>query len=85
MPVCRPVGGGLGMGVAVTVFALRGDTAPVGGGASLAALLPHSPGLLLRRPSAAPPTSCHQLIVVFAEAACSLSFDLLTWLGHGAL
>lgn len=73
------------MGVGVTVFALRGDTASVGGGASLAALLPHSPRLLLRWPSTSSPTSCHHLIMIFAQAACSLSFDLLTWLSHGTL
>lgn len=76
------------MGVGVTVFALRGDTAPMRRRASLAALLPHSPRLLLWWPSttSTSSSSCHHLIMVFAEAACSLSFaDLLPWLGHGAL
>lgn len=76
------------MGVGVTVFALRRYTAPVGGGASLAALLPHSPRLFLRRHStttSSSSTSSHDLIMVFIEAAGALSFDLLTWLGHGIL
>lgn len=73
------------MGVRVTVFALRGDTPPMRRGAPLAALLPHSPRLLPRRPdtSSAP---CHGLIVVLTHAACTLSFgDLLPRLGHGTL
>lgn len=76
---------GVRVGVGVSVFALRGDAASVGGRASLAALLPHSPRLLLRRPCASSPSSGHNFIVVFAEAACPLSFDLLTWLSHGTL
>lgn len=80
----------LGVGVRVTVFALGGGAASVRGGASLAALLPHSPRLLLRWHSASPTStstsSSYHLIVVFAEAACPLSFaDLLPRLGHGTL
>lgn len=71
------------MGMGVTVFALRGDAASVGGRASLAALLPHSPRLLLRWPTTS--SSCHHVVMIFAEGASSLSFDLLTWLDHGIL
>lgn len=74
----------------VSVFALGGDAASVGGGggggrASLAALLPHSPCFLLGWNRTCSSTSCHHLLRVFADTAGSLSFALLTRLGHGAL
>lgn len=77
----------LGVGVRVTVFALRGNAPPVGGGgAPLAALLPHSPRLLPWWPGTSSSSSSSPLIVVLAHAACTLSFaDLLPWRGHGTL